>query len=372
MQVNGTVGTTNVKWPFEFKDVAKAFSFVKVSFDWPSVGCVLSQTTGNSFYVRLLGYTLFPPALIFAMFLPTLWAAAAGRGAALTARMAGMAIRKALLVLFFVYPKVRSALPVGRGLRSGCWYPPSDVPQVSQTVLNGLVCTDLGLDGRFLKWDLRVDCDSADYAPYRAYGLAMVPTWILGYPLLLLGLLFRYNVPRIAARKRQRAEVGAFMEYSLRLENLAVEHPGAAHAADAALPPALTAQLAWLLGCICKVVALPPQRSAVSSVKLRRRSTAAEAIRTAGALNSLDEANVDKLRYLAELHSVERAAALTKEQLVKALNAVMHELIALERVTVPCVFWDLGSPDADERLACDHLGQLITAYKPAFWWYGGA
>ena len=55
--------------------------------------------------------------------------------------------------------------------------------------------------------------------------------------LVLLGLLFRYNVPRIAARKRQRAEVGAFMEYSLRLENLAVEHPGAAHAADAALPP---------------------------------------------------------------------------------------------------------------------------------------
>ena len=109
VQVNGTVGTTNIKWPFEFKDVAKAFSFVKVSFDWPSVGCVLSQTTGNSFYVRLLGYTLFPPALIFAMFLPTLWAAAAGRGAALTNRMAGMAIRKALLLLFVVYPKVRSA-----------------------------------------------------------------------------------------------------------------------------------------------------------------------------------------------------------------------------------------------------------------------
>ena len=98
-----------MKWPLEFKDVAKAFSFMKVSFDWPSVGCVLSQTTGNSFYVRLLGYTLFPPALIFAMFLPTLWAAAAGRGAALTARMAGMAIRKALLLLFVVYPKVRSA-----------------------------------------------------------------------------------------------------------------------------------------------------------------------------------------------------------------------------------------------------------------------
>ena len=77
MQVNGTVGTTNVKWPFEFKDVAQAFTFMKLSFDLPSVGCVLAHTTGNSFYVRLLGYTLFPPALIFAMFLPTLWAAAA-------------------------------------------------------------------------------------------------------------------------------------------------------------------------------------------------------------------------------------------------------------------------------------------------------
>jgi hypothetical protein len=109
VQVNGTVGTTNVQWPFEFKDVAQAFSFMKLSFDLPSVGCVLAYTTGNSFYVRLLGYTLFPPALILAMFLPTLWAAAARQEAELTARLAGMAIRKALLLLFVVYPKVRSA-----------------------------------------------------------------------------------------------------------------------------------------------------------------------------------------------------------------------------------------------------------------------
>jgi hypothetical protein len=113
MQVNGTVGTTNVKWPFEFKDVAQAFTFMKLSFDLPSVGCVLAHTTGNSFYVRLLGYTLFPPALIFAMFLPTLWAAAARQEAELTARLAGMAIRKALLLLFVVYPKVRSATAFG-------------------------------------------------------------------------------------------------------------------------------------------------------------------------------------------------------------------------------------------------------------------
>jgi hypothetical protein len=82
---------------------------MKLSFDFPSVGCVLAYTAGNSFYVRLLGYTLFPPALILAMFLPTLWAAAARQEAELTTRLAGMAIRKALLLLFVVYPKVRSA-----------------------------------------------------------------------------------------------------------------------------------------------------------------------------------------------------------------------------------------------------------------------
>lgn len=107
VQVNGTVGTTEVKWPFEFKNVARAFSFMKISFDVPTVACVLLQTTGNSFYTRLLGYTLFPPALIFTMFCPTFWAMATGREAALTARLFGMAIRKALLLLFVVYPKVR-------------------------------------------------------------------------------------------------------------------------------------------------------------------------------------------------------------------------------------------------------------------------
>jgi hypothetical protein len=245
------------------------------------------------------------------------------------------------------------------------------VRQVSQTVLNGLVCVDLGLDGRFLKWDLRVDCDSTDYAPYRAYGLAMVPTWILGYPLLLLGLLFRYEVPKIAARKRLRAEVGAFIEYSLRLESFAVEHTDAVHAASTAPHPALSSQLAWLLGCICHGATLPCQRFVVPGVNVRRRSAAAEASLTAGALNSLDEADVDRLRYLAELHRVELVAP-TKEELVKALNALMYQLIASERISVPVAFWDLDSPDADERLACDHLGQLITAYKPLFWWYGGA
>jgi hypothetical protein len=249
---------------------------------------------------------------------------------------------------------------------------PSDARQVSQTVLNGLVCTDLGLDGRFLKWDLHVDCDSAAYVPYHAYGLAMVPAWILGYPLLLLGLLFRYDVPKIAARKRRRAEVGAFFEYSLRLESLAVEQPDVAYTVTAAWAPALSAQLVWLLGCICRVVALPRRQSAIPGVTLRRRSTAAEARLTAGALTSLNEADLDKLRYLGTLHKVERAATLPKEQLVKALNALMSELIASKRIAVPLLFWDLGSPDADERLACDHLGQLITAYKLSFWWYGSA
>ncbi len=266
MQVNGTVGTTNVKWPFEFNDVAKAFALMKVSFDWPSFGCALSQSTGNSFYVQLLGYTLFPPALIFAMFLPTFWAVATGREAVPSWR----AWPSALLVLFIVYPKVRSThwiwlsvhlLPCpSNGSKAALW-------QVSQTVLNGLVCVDLGLDGRFLKWDMRVDCDSAAYAPYHVYGLAMVAVWIVGYPLLLLGLLLRYNVPKIAACKRLRAEVGAFIEYSLRLESLTTEHP-TAHVAS----PALSAELVWLLGCICHVMVLPCRSSSIAAINLRRQS----------------------------------------------------------------------------------------------------
>jgi hypothetical protein len=58
-----------------------------------------------TYYSRLLGYTLLPPALIAVMSLPTLWAV--GRQSVLKDRLLGMFIRRALNVLFLVYPIVR-------------------------------------------------------------------------------------------------------------------------------------------------------------------------------------------------------------------------------------------------------------------------
>lgn len=239
--------------------------------------------------------------------------------------------------------------------------------QVSETALNGLVCTDLGLDGKFLKWDMRVDCDSATNLPYRVYALAMSILWILGYPLLLLGLLYHYNVPKIAARKLLRAKVGAFLAYSLHLERINHVHD-ANQTGNRARPLAVSASIYWLLGCICRVEVLPLRRSSIQT-NLRRRSTAAEAQLSLGGPESLDELGVDKLHYLAAVHQVEHAATLGKAELLKALYTGMDALITSGRIAVPAAFWDLGSPDADERLACEHLGQLITAYKVFLWWY---
>jgi hypothetical protein len=122
VQVISSIGGIRIEWPEEFKNVCKAFKNMKVSFDVPSVACALSQTMHYTYYSRLLGYTLFPSALIAIMSLPTLYAML--RQPALTHRLFGMFLRRTLNVLFLVHPIVRSArAPVAapeclRGLRA--------------------------------------------------------------------------------------------------------------------------------------------------------------------------------------------------------------------------------------------------------------
>jgi hypothetical protein len=201
--------------------------------------------------------------------------------------------------------------------------------QVSEVVMSGLVCTDLAYDGSYLKYDTRIDCNSAEYMAYRAYALSMVAVWVIGYPTLVLGLLFFYKVPFIAARKLRRAKLGAFLTHSMRLETL-------------------------------------PSHG-------RRSSTTVERARAAGAVHSLDELDLPELRYLAQLHKVEEPSTLSNDMLssmlVNALNELMEEMIDSQEIAVPVISWDRNSPDEDERCACDRLGQIFMAYKTQWWMY---
>ena len=106
VQVMASIGKIDIKWPKAFTEVTAAFRNLKFSFDVPSVACALSQTMHYTFYSRLLGYTLFPLAMIAVMSLPTLFSMA--RQPALSDRLFGMFLRRSLNVLFLLHPIVRS------------------------------------------------------------------------------------------------------------------------------------------------------------------------------------------------------------------------------------------------------------------------
>ncbi len=309
-----SIGDIGIKWPKAFTEVTKAFKNIKISFDVPSVACALSQTGHYTFYSRLLGYTLFPLAMIAVMSLPTLLSMA--RQPALTGRLFGMFLRRSLNVLLLVYPIVRFQPPLaGRRLSEQSAF--KRCAQVSEVVLSALVCTDLAYDGRYLKYDTRIDCNTPEYAAYRAFALSMVAVWVLGYPLSVLGLLFYYKVPAIAARKQRRAKLRAFLVHSLRLGNF----------------------------------------------------TAAQRARVVGTLDSLDELDLAELRYLAELYNVYGASTLPSDSLVKALHKLMEGMIKSKEIAVPAIWWDENAPDEDERCACNRLGQVFQKFLVPYWMY---
>jgi hypothetical protein len=250
--------------------------------------------------------------MIAVMALPTLFSMA--RQLVLTDRLFGMFLRRSLNVLFLVHPIVRFRPPAQRSPSLG-QSASMRCAQVSEVVLSALVCTDLAYDGSYLKYDTRIDCNSPEYAAYRAFALSMVAVWVLGYPLSVLGLLFYYKVPAIAARKQRRAKLRAFLTHSLRLGAF----------------------------------------------------TAAQRDRLVATLDSLDELNLAELRYLAELYNLDGASTLPADSLVKALNRLMERMIDSESIAVPVVRWDQNAPDEDERCACNRVGQVFMQFEVKFW-----
>ena len=109
-QVVGNLGSIGVRWPFEFDAVASWFNFAKISFEVPSVACMISESVDYTFYKRHLLYTLGPLVVLLLVSLPVLWARLRRLPASTIADLHERHIRSALFVVFLLYPKVRASL----------------------------------------------------------------------------------------------------------------------------------------------------------------------------------------------------------------------------------------------------------------------
>ena len=216
--------------------------------------------------------------------------------------------------------------------------------QVSKLVFSSFKCNALGSAGQFLAFDYRVNCDDRAYLPY---AFVMLAVWPVGYPVLALGLMVYYGVPKMAKAKQQRAALAAFFGLAL-----AMQMQPTAIAPDAAVPfgsvhAPSTADTAALHGS---------------------GMIAAFAKAVADGVTSFEQLRIAELRYLAELNSVQVVGVPTAANLAKRLTALLKEKLASGAIVLPVLGWDPTSQDAAERAACTDIGALFAAYVPKFWW----
>ena len=220
--------------------------------------------------------------------------------------------------------------------------------QVSKLVFSSFKCTALGSAGQLLAFDYRVNCDDRAYLPY---AFVMLAVWPVGYPVLVLGLMVYYGVPKMAKAKQQRAALAAFFGLAL-----AMQMQPTAIAPDAAVPfgsvhPPSTADTAG-------------QSAALHDSGM----IAAFAKAVADGVTAFEQLRIAELRYLAELNSVQLVGAPTAANLAKRLTALLKEKLASGAIVLPVLGWDPTSQDAAERAACTDIGALFAAYEPKFWW----
>ncbi len=308
LQVIGNIGKL-VRWPTEFAVVTSWFAFFKLSFDVPSVGCVIHRASEYTFFDRLLLYCLAPVAIIAVLNLPLAWAWLRQGPTALRDEVCMRCVNWTLRVLFVVYP------------------------MVSQLVISALVCKQLGPDLWLLSYDYRVNCLEARYEQVKKFALAMLVVWVIGYPLSMLIVLKVYKVPEMAARKQTKAELHALLWHTLKLS------PGG--------PP------------------IRPRVVAATSM------TAVTTDWLAGEAGTLRELSADTLTWLCRAHKLDVGVVgmPCAGALAAALETLVAELMDSEDLAVPRVRWDPQSADAGERLACAHIGSLFESYEPEWWWY---
>ncbi len=370
LQVNGNLGKLS-RWPTEFRTVTSWFAFFKLSFDVPTVGCVIHRAFEYTFYDRLLLYCLVPVAIIAVLNLPLAWALLRKVPTTLRDEVSTRCVNWTLRVLFVVYP------------------------MVSQLVISALVCKQLGPDLWLLSYDYRVNCLEARYEEVKKFALAMLALWTIGYPLSMLIVMKIYRVPDMARRKQRRAELHALCWHTLRLSPVGPprrpnqqrvaaatsdpletttyvpEDPPANTSeptrADQSEPPATTAD------ALGQPTADPSDTAEIDEPNPPPTDVMTDATTDwlAGEAGTLRELRVDTLTWLCDAHELEVGAvgAPGADAMAAALERLTAQLIDFEELAVPRVKWDPESADKGERLACAHIGSLFESYEPEWWWY---
>jgi hypothetical protein len=341
MQVIGNIGKL-IHWPAEFAVATSWFAFFKLSFDVPSVGCVIRQAFEYTFYDRLLLYCLAPVAIIAVLNLPLAWAWLRPVPTALRDEVRTRCINWTLRLLFIVYP------------------------MVSQLVISALVCKQLGPDLWLLSYDYRVNCLEAPYDEVKKFALAMLALWVIGYPLSMLIVMKIYRVPDMAASKQRKAELHALCWHTLRLSPRGPQQRGPpnqrVHAAAASDPLTTTTDLpeqpADRSGPVEIDSASPPVADPITAI-------ATDWLTETGTLSDL---SLDSLSWLCRTHQLD-VGEVGAQAMAAALERLIAQLIDFEELAVPRVKWDPKSADEGERLACAHIGSLFESYEPEWWWY---
>ena len=330
LQIIGSFARIDLNFPTQFGDLMKAFSIAELSSELPATACLLSSVT---FYDNLLAYTLLPVIIIIVMALPTLYANFRSHSQA--SKVLDKFVIWALVFTNLIYPNV------------------------SRVVLMTLQCDNVPEVGRFLAADYRVSCDNEKYKVYRTYAYFAIAAWPLGFPVFCIALLVYYKVPHIAARKLKRAELRAFLQYSASQFASLGKPPlvlGNMHSLE--MDDLSLEQLRLLAESfgLCKQDDIRKLRQQVSENWVLARQT------------SIYDASTSSEVAIA-CSSTTSSNSLSKQDLVVRLLVLIDEMKVAEQLVVPALEWNAESDDEEERLAMAHVGILISAYEPKYYWF---
>ena len=191
-------------------------------------------------------------------------------------------------------------------------------------------------------------------------------------------MLYYYDVPKIAARKVQRAQVRAFLDYCIsRLVTTGTPLHGIT--SDASLEELGKMQLwhlAELLGLLTSdptideapVVSLDVSTGDVVGAILQGGTLTDIEMKTPGPARAPAVQPPGDIEMLpadpADTGAAPQVGDMAEAELLEMVGQHIKKLVKTEQLVVPALQWDPHSQDADEVLALARWGLLIAAYEP--------
>jgi len=187
--VSTFITTFQIEWPDEIFDFLQNMDIFNFDFlSLPETACVASDW---DYPTRVMAKTGMPLAVLALLAIPS---CVAWRMVSTGSRVTRERFEKTFsafswwgLFLFFVV-----------------------YPSASVSVLNTFSCLDLGRSGKWLMSDVQVPCPESGEFVY-VFSVIGVILYPLGVPAGMLGMLYYYEVPKMARQKKKAAELRALI-----------------------------------------------------------------------------------------------------------------------------------------------------------------